>query len=310
MSLGRSAALAACGFLAAFGVLQLLSIGWAHARGDAWDAANRTFVYTLAFLLFVGWRAPARAKQGLVLLFGFGMAVLGVATLFSAANHVGSAFEAERLSAPTGYANATAALFLIPFWAVVSLGGTPRLPRAACGRSRSEPPRRSPPSPTCPESRGALYSFPVAVGHPARSWRGIASDRGRPGPLDRADRPAVHPLSRPFEAAVDPGTRDRHAPCGPHRDRVWDHCCGRRGGSRADRRSRQARDAAVVQDRELRGRRGGSLTAVTDRRGEQPESRSLTALVVVPLRQPTTRRRGHPVRHAREQPATTSGGSR
>lgn len=212
MSLGRSAALAACGFLAAFGVFQLLSIGWAHARGDAWDAANRTFVYTLAFLLFVGWRAPARAKQGLVLLFAFGMAVIGVATLFSAANHVGSAFEAERLSAPTGYANATAALFLIPFWAVVSLGGTPRLPaplRAlAIGTAATLAAVAY-----VPESRGALYSFPVAsvillvlARHRLRTAVALALSVA-PVTL------FVHPLSRPFEALSTPAraTATHHA---------------------------------------------------------------------------------------------------
>jgi hypothetical protein len=62
MNLGRSAATAACAFLAAFGVFQLLSILWADARGDAWDAANRTFLYTFVFLLFVGWRATAQAR--------------------------------------------------------------------------------------------------------------------------------------------------------------------------------------------------------------------------------------------------------
>jgi tetratricopeptide (TPR) repeat protein len=201
LALRRSEATAACAFLAGFGVFQLLSIIWADAKGDAWDAANRTFVYTFVLLLFVGWRAPPRARQMLILLFAFGMAVIGVATLFSAANHVRSAFEAERLSAPTGYANATAALFLIPFWAAVSIGGTPRLAaplRAiAIGTAATLAAVAY-----VPESRGALYSFPIASVillflAPHRFRTAIA--------LALSIAPValfVHPLSRPFGAVT------------------------------------------------------------------------------------------------------------
>ena len=201
MNLGRSAATAACAFLGAFGLFQLVSILWADAKGDAWDAANRTFLYAFVFLLFVGWRATPQARQALILLFAFGMAVIGVATLFSAANHVGSAFESERLSTPTGYANATAALFLIPFWAVVAIGGTPRLP----------PPLRAIAVGTAatlaavayvPESRGALYSFPIAAAillllarHRVRTTIALALSIAPVALL-------IHPLSRPFEAAT------------------------------------------------------------------------------------------------------------
>ena len=201
MNLGRSAATAACAFLGAFGLFQLVSILWADAKGDAWDAANRTFLYAFVFLLFVGWRATPQARQALILFFAFGMAVIGVATLFSAANHVGSAFESERLSTPTGYANATAALFLIPFWAVVAIGGTPRLP----------PPLRAIAVGTAatlaavayvPESRGALYSFPIAAAillllarHRVRTTIALALSIAPVALL-------IHPLSRPFEAAT------------------------------------------------------------------------------------------------------------
>jgi O-Antigen ligase len=203
VSLTRSAALAACAFLAAFGVFQLLSIGWAEAKGDAWDAANRTFVYALVFLLFVGWRAAPQSRQWLVLVLGFGMAVIGVATLLSAANHVESAFQLERLSAPTGYANATAALFLIPFWAVVSLGGTPRLAiplRAlAVGTAATLAAVAY-----VPESRGAVYSFPVVcvillvlARHRIRAAIALALSIA-PAAL------FIHQLSRPFEALTTP----------------------------------------------------------------------------------------------------------
>ena len=199
VSLGRSAAMTACAFVAAFGVFELLSIAWAGAKGDAWDAANRTFVYAFVFLLIVGWRGTPRARQALIVLFGLGMAALGVATLYSAADSVGSAFQAERLSAPTGYANATAALFLIPFWAVVALGGTPRL----------APPLRALAIGAAatlaavayvPESRGALYMFPIAsllllllTRHRLRTAVALALAIAPTALL-------VHPLSRPYEA--------------------------------------------------------------------------------------------------------------
>ncbi len=199
VGLGRSAALTACLLLAAFGVFQLLSIAWADAKGDAWDAANRTFVYAFVLLLVVGWRGTPQARQTLIVLFGLCMAVLGVANLYTAANHVASAFQAERLSAPTGYANATAALFLIPFWAVVAVGGTPRLAlplRAlAIGAAATLAAVAY-----VPESRGALYMFPVATAvllfmarHRVRTSIALALALAPAALL-------VHPLSRPYEA--------------------------------------------------------------------------------------------------------------
>ncbi len=212
VSLGRSAATAACAFLACFGGFQLLSIVWADAKGDAWDAANRTFVYTFAFVLFVGWRATPRAKQMLILFFAFGMAVIGVATLLSAADHLTSSFESDRLSAPTGYANASAALFLIPFWAVVAIGGTPRLAAPlrvfAVGIAATLAAVSF-----VPESRGALYSFPIVsvilvllARHRLRTALALALSIA-PVAL------FLHPLSRPFEAATTSARADatRHA---------------------------------------------------------------------------------------------------
>src|SRR4029077_19392671 len=63
---------------------------------------------------------------------------------------------------PTGYANATAALFLIPFWPAVALAADRNravLFRAfalGCAASLA-------PVAFVPESRGALYAFPVVI---------------------------------------------------------------------------------------------------------------------------------------------------
>ena len=195
-----SAASAACLLLAAFGAFELLSILWADAKGDAWDAANRTFLYAFVLLLFIGWRATAAAKQALILGFAFCMAVLGVASLLSAADHVATAFAGERLAAPTSYANATAALYLIPFWAVVAIGGMPRLAmplRAlAVGTAATLAAVAY-----VPESRGALYTFPVVTALLLL----MAHNRLRTAiALALAIAPValfIHPLSRPFEAS-------------------------------------------------------------------------------------------------------------
>ena len=40
---------------AAFTAVELPSILWADAQGEAWDGANRTLLYFVCFLLFAGW---------------------------------------------------------------------------------------------------------------------------------------------------------------------------------------------------------------------------------------------------------------
>jgi hypothetical protein len=148
--------------LACFGGIQLLSITWAHAKGDAWDAGNLTFVYAIVLLLFAGFRGGVRARQALTALVVVAMAALGVATLFSSSHDISGAFTADRLAAPTGYPNATAALFLLPFWAGVALAGAPRLPVALRGVMLGSAAALAVVA-YVPESRGALYIFPIAA---------------------------------------------------------------------------------------------------------------------------------------------------
>ena len=139
-----------------------MSITWASSKGAAWDSANRTFTYGLIFLMLAGWRASERAKHLLALFLVAGLTAIGLWSLHSAAETPGTAFLFGRLALPTGYANATAALFLIPFWAAVSLAidrGRGVLFRAlalGCGASLAA-------VAFVPQSRGALYAFPFAV---------------------------------------------------------------------------------------------------------------------------------------------------
>src|SRR5579871_3895343 len=93
--------------LALFAAFQVLSIAWAHAKAASWDAGNRTFVYVLIFLLLGGAQLSARARRRLTLLLVLALAVVGVITLFAAADNPVGAFVLGRLAAPTGYPNAT-----------------------------------------------------------------------------------------------------------------------------------------------------------------------------------------------------------
>ena len=104
--------------LATFTAWSFASILWAGVRGDAWDGANRTLLYLTVFSTFavLGWRA----RDGAVVLglFALGIATVGAADLFAEGT---SAFVDGRFAEPTGYANASAALFLIAFWPAVGL---------------------------------------------------------------------------------------------------------------------------------------------------------------------------------------------
>jgi O-antigen ligase len=108
----------AVALFAGFTLWTFLSILWAGVRGDAWDGANRTLLYLTVFSIFalVHWRARDAAL--VLVLFALGTAVVSTADLFTEG---ASAFVDGRLASPTGYANGTAALFLIAFWPAVSL---------------------------------------------------------------------------------------------------------------------------------------------------------------------------------------------
>jgi hypothetical protein len=124
---GRPAAVA-IGALAAYALWSFLSITWATARGDAWDGANRTLLYLTVFALFalLPWR-PWEARAFLAAFVGATALVgLGVAVV-AALGGAGSAFEDGRLSAPVGYENASAGLFLAAFWPAVMLATRPGL---------------------------------------------------------------------------------------------------------------------------------------------------------------------------------------
>jgi O-antigen ligase len=146
----------------AFGVLEAISILWASDKGVALDTTNQTLVYAIVLLVFAGWTADARAKHWFALVFVLAMATIGIVSLFEAAHHVSSSMLGRRLAAPTGYPNATAALFLIPFWPAVALGASRVLPAPVRGLSLAAAAALAAVS-YVPQSRGAVFTFPVAA---------------------------------------------------------------------------------------------------------------------------------------------------
>jgi O-antigen ligase len=118
----------AIGLLAAFTAWSFLSITWAGVRGDAWDGANRTLLYLTVYAVFALLRWRPREAAALVAVWALGTAAIGATTLVSDGV---SAFNGNRLAAPTGYENASAALFLAAFWPAVALAARPEVHWAA-----------------------------------------------------------------------------------------------------------------------------------------------------------------------------------
>ena len=91
------------------------SLLWAQVPGDAFDGANRTLVYWVAFALFVGLGFSERIAETLLLAWGLAIAVLGLVALAQAAHATSPAghFVLGRLAAPISYPDGNAALFLM-----------------------------------------------------------------------------------------------------------------------------------------------------------------------------------------------------
>lgn len=137
--LPRGPALVALLALAGLAVLAFCSILWADDRGLAWTSASRLTLYALAVALPLLWPPSAR---GLLV----GVAGLGCASLVGLVAGVGAGFgdrlalDDGRLTSPTDYPNATAALLAIGALALLPLAVAPARERwlravslGACG---------------------------------------------------------------------------------------------------------------------------------------------------------------------------------
>ena len=114
----------AVGCLACYTALSYFSILWASAPAAAWEGADRTLLYLLAFALFALWCRRARSAA---LLLGAWTAALIALALFVVVHldAAGATLRAllpdGRLSYPSGYANANAAQWLMAFWPALFL---------------------------------------------------------------------------------------------------------------------------------------------------------------------------------------------
>ena len=115
--------LASAGALALFCGWCFLSITWADVPAAAWDGANRSLLYLLVFIGagLAAW--PRRAAATALGLVAFGVAAIAAVMLLigALAGQPADLFLEGRLSDPTGYANATANLWLIGFWPALHL---------------------------------------------------------------------------------------------------------------------------------------------------------------------------------------------
>lgn len=161
---GSRASLAAIGLLGAFVVWSFATITWAIVRGDAWDGANRTLLYFVVFAVLASWPTSVRAVWPLVLMAGIVVAIEGVITVEQAihSSDPGQYMIGSRLSAPLGYPNATAALFLTFSWLMIGLASRSWIPGVARGIAFGIASLTAVLS-LLGESRGSVYTLPLVV---------------------------------------------------------------------------------------------------------------------------------------------------
>ncbi|HMJ34644.1 MAG TPA: O-antigen ligase family protein [Baekduia sp.] len=116
--------------LTAFTAWSFLSIAWADDQGAALEGADRTLLYLAVFALFALW--PQRPDTAAVVLgaWTLGMIVFATITLVRVGTVAdpGRLFLEGRLIWPAGYANAAAALWLMPLWPAITLAASVRVP--------------------------------------------------------------------------------------------------------------------------------------------------------------------------------------
>jgi hypothetical protein len=108
---------------AAYTLFSFLSMAWARDPAVAFEGANRTLLYLLVFALFASW--PRRPDDALVILVAWVLAIVALSLYVlvrletSTAVGLHGLMPEGRLSFPSGYWNANAALWLMAFWPAV-----------------------------------------------------------------------------------------------------------------------------------------------------------------------------------------------
>ncbi len=157
--------LVAIGVLAALTLWSYLSIVWADVRAPAWDGANLTAFYLLAFAALTLWPVRPRVAAAALTAFAAGLVVLAAITLREgsvAADPAAAVIYASRLSDPLGYPNATAVVFGMGAWAMLGLSLQPWLARwwralavgLAVALAQVD---------FLAQSRGAVYTTPIVL---------------------------------------------------------------------------------------------------------------------------------------------------
>jgi tetratricopeptide (TPR) repeat protein len=154
----------AVGAFAGFTAWSYLSILWADDQGAAWTGSNRTLLFLVCFALFALWRqrgGHAALVLGLWTAWLIGLAAATLIRVDTAAD-LDPLFIGDRLSAVSGYPNATAAALLMGFFPAVVLAGRRELPWWLRGLFAGG-------AVVCfdvallAQSRGALYSLPIVL---------------------------------------------------------------------------------------------------------------------------------------------------
>ena len=113
-----------------FTVWSYATIAWADAPGDAWEAANRTLLYLLAFILFAAWTQREGGAAVVLGIWTLGLIAVAAGTLLeleTASEPLGM-FVDDRLREPVGYHNAAAGLWHMALWPALILASRAAVP--------------------------------------------------------------------------------------------------------------------------------------------------------------------------------------
>jgi O-Antigen ligase len=116
--------------LFAFAAWAFLSILWADDKGVAWDGANRVLLYALVVALFALPTWSSRNAAQVLGLYSLAIAAVGAGFFLAttASEDPGIHFVDVRFAEPTGYHNASVALFIGSFWPALFLSSRREVP--------------------------------------------------------------------------------------------------------------------------------------------------------------------------------------
>jgi O-Antigen ligase len=116
--------------LLGFSAWAFLSILWADDKGIAWDEANRALLYAIVVALFTLPAWSSRSAAQTMGLYSLAIAVLGAGFFLAttASDDPGIHFLDTRFAEPTGYHNASVALYTGAFWPAFYLSSLREVP--------------------------------------------------------------------------------------------------------------------------------------------------------------------------------------